>query len=162
MKSRRTCLRISRRRRINSPIQTTRSSNSATDRPTQMLYPKNKVSLTLSLTSSRDEKVSNIFPVELKSKPLQKCELCGSTTPAIKCQECNGKLFCPSCDDMFHRHPKRQNHARKVKILRGGELESTDNTDLLSTVSLHCRSKYASPVAAQGRTPTPHRSTASQ
>lgn len=98
--------------------------------------------------------------VELKSKPLQKCELCGSTSPAIKCQDCNGKLFCPSCDDMFHRHPKRQNHERKVRETTGLSVEFETNGR--SSVSFHCRPEHASPAAAQGRAPAAHRSTASE
>lgn len=43
-----------------------------------------------------------------------KCELCGTIGPVIKCEQCVKNLFCYTCDDMFHRHPKRQNHLRKV------------------------------------------------
>ncbi|CRK97753.1 CLUMA_CG011133, isoform A [Clunio marinus] len=42
-----------------------------------------------------------------------KCELCGTIGPVIKCEQCVKNLFCFTCDDMFHRHPKRQNHLRK-------------------------------------------------
>ncbi|KAL7037872.1 hypothetical protein ACKWTF_009385 [Chironomus riparius] len=42
-----------------------------------------------------------------------KCELCGTIGPVIKCEQCVKNLFCYTCDDMFHRHPKRQNHLRK-------------------------------------------------
>lgn len=45
-----------------------------------------------------------------------KCELCGTIGPVIKCEQCVKNLFCYTCDDMFHRHPKRQNHLRKVRI----------------------------------------------
>lgn len=44
-----------------------------------------------------------------------KCELCGSMTAKLRCDQCNQQLFCSSCDDMFHRHPKRNMHIRKVK-----------------------------------------------
>lgn len=43
-----------------------------------------------------------------------KCELCGTIGQVIKCEQCVKNLFCFTCDDMFHRHPKRQNHLRKV------------------------------------------------
>lgn len=43
-----------------------------------------------------------------------KCDLCGSLSPKVKCEECNNQLYCASCDDMFHRHPKRKSHLRKV------------------------------------------------
>ncbi|XP_055711279.1 E3 ubiquitin-protein ligase lubel isoform X3 [Phlebotomus papatasi] len=58
-----------------------------------------------------------IFPAkpgDLKKSPMIKCELCGSTTPTIKCDQCDQHLFCASCDDMYHRHPKRQTHMRKT------------------------------------------------
>lgn len=43
-----------------------------------------------------------------------KCELCGSLKAEVKCDQCNQQMFCSSCDDMFHRHPKRNTHIRKV------------------------------------------------
>ncbi|XP_046384647.1 E3 ubiquitin-protein ligase lubel-like [Ischnura elegans] len=42
------------------------------------------------------------------------CDLCGGSTPAVRCDLCSGQIFCSSCDDMYHRHPKRQSHVRKV------------------------------------------------
>lgn len=43
-----------------------------------------------------------------------KCTLCGSGNPWVTCEECAQQIFCASCDDMFHKHPKRKNHQRKV------------------------------------------------
>lgn len=43
-----------------------------------------------------------------------KCDLCGGMNATIKCSECTSQTFCASCDDMFHRHPKRKTHVRKV------------------------------------------------
>ncbi|XP_017857228.1 PREDICTED: uncharacterized protein LOC108609951 isoform X1 [Drosophila arizonae] len=43
-----------------------------------------------------------------------KCTLCGSQNPWVTCAECAGQIFCASCDDMFHKHPKRKNHIRKA------------------------------------------------
>lgn len=43
-----------------------------------------------------------------------KCELCGSMSAKVKCDQCNQQFFCGACDDMFHRHPKRNTHIRKV------------------------------------------------
>ncbi|XP_018564657.1 uncharacterized protein LOC108906015 isoform X2 [Anoplophora glabripennis] len=40
------------------------------------------------------------------------CQLCGSSAPSVHCEECN-QIFCLSCDDMYHRHPKRQTHIRR-------------------------------------------------
>uniref|UniRef100_A0AAG5DS84 Uncharacterized protein n=1 Tax=Anopheles atroparvus TaxID=41427 RepID=A0AAG5DS84_ANOAO len=58
-------------------------------------------------------------PVPLKSPDIKritvmKCDLCGSVTPIVRCEQCDSNLFCASCDDRYHRHPKRQSHARKV------------------------------------------------
>ncbi|XP_037882031.1 E3 ubiquitin-protein ligase lubel-like [Glossina fuscipes] len=43
-----------------------------------------------------------------------KCTLCGSNNPWVTCDECAQQIFCASCDDMFHKHPKRKNHMRKT------------------------------------------------
>ncbi|KAL7738764.1 hypothetical protein ACLKA6_001167 [Drosophila palustris] len=43
-----------------------------------------------------------------------KCTLCGSQNPWVTCAECAGQIFCASCDDMFHKHPKRKQHIRKA------------------------------------------------
>ncbi|GAB6022653.1 hypothetical protein CHUAL_006744 [Chamberlinius hualienensis] len=45
---------------------------------------------------------------------LQRCHLCGSSTPAVRCEKCSNLIFCLSCDDMYHRHPKRRDHVRKL------------------------------------------------
>ncbi|XP_058121547.1 E3 ubiquitin-protein ligase lubel [Anopheles ziemanni] len=57
-------------------------------------------------------------PVPLKSPDIKrltvmKCDLCGSVSPIVRCEQCDSNLFCASCDDRYHRHPKRQTHARK-------------------------------------------------
>lgn len=62
---------------------------------------------------------SNTAPLKdiMRASPADvglKCELCGTIGPVIKCEQCVKNLFCFTCDDMFHRHPKRQNHLRKV------------------------------------------------
>ncbi|XP_062125231.1 E3 ubiquitin-protein ligase lubel isoform X6 [Drosophila sulfurigaster albostrigata] len=52
-----------------------------------------------------------------RNKPLDnklKCTLCGSQNPWVTCSECAGQIFCASCDDMFHKHPKRKQHIRKA------------------------------------------------
>ncbi|XP_049317234.1 E3 ubiquitin-protein ligase lubel isoform X1 [Bactrocera dorsalis] len=43
-----------------------------------------------------------------------KCTLCGSHNPWVTCEECAQQIFCASCDDMFHKHPKRRTHVRKA------------------------------------------------
>ncbi|KAG5896886.1 hypothetical protein JTB14_033524 [Gonioctena quinquepunctata] len=40
------------------------------------------------------------------------CQLCGSSAPSVHCEQCI-QIFCLSCDDMYHRHPKRQTHTRR-------------------------------------------------
>ncbi|XP_067001536.2 E3 ubiquitin-protein ligase lubel isoform X1 [Anabrus simplex] len=42
------------------------------------------------------------------------CDLCGCSTPTVRCEKCSHQSFCLSCDDMYHRHPKRQSHVRKA------------------------------------------------
>nr|CAD7607941.1 unnamed protein product [Timema genevievae] len=42
------------------------------------------------------------------------CDLCGCSVPTVRCEKCANQIFCLSCDDMYHRHPKRQSHARKA------------------------------------------------
>ncbi|XP_072395031.1 uncharacterized protein LUBEL isoform X2 [Diabrotica undecimpunctata] len=41
-----------------------------------------------------------------------RCQLCGSSASNIHCEQCK-QVFCVSCDDMYHRHPKRQTHIRR-------------------------------------------------
>ncbi|XP_037958351.1 E3 ubiquitin-protein ligase lubel isoform X6 [Teleopsis dalmanni] len=43
-----------------------------------------------------------------------KCTLCGSSNPWVTCEECAQQIFCATCDDMFHKHPKRKTHVRKT------------------------------------------------
>ena len=45
------------------------------------------------------------------------CDLCGTAPSMVRCQLCAGQIFCLACDDMYHRHPKRCSHARKVIML---------------------------------------------
>ncbi|XP_015789646.2 LOW QUALITY PROTEIN: uncharacterized protein LOC107366537 [Tetranychus urticae] len=42
------------------------------------------------------------------------CNLCGTLGSSVKCDRCDCKTFCMSCDDMYHRHPKRRFHLRKA------------------------------------------------
>lgn len=63
------------------------------------------------------EQYSNALPIKSSNgKRVDgiKCELCGSMSAKVKCDQCNQQFFCVSCDDMFHRHPKRNTHIRKV------------------------------------------------
>ncbi|KAL3282322.1 hypothetical protein HHI36_005509 [Cryptolaemus montrouzieri] len=52
-----------------------------------------------------------------KHKSGLRCQLCGCSVPALRCDDC-AQIFCPSCDNMFHRHPKRHSHVRKTIDLR--------------------------------------------
>lgn len=49
---------------------------------------------------------------DIKRMTVMKCDLCGSVTPAVRCGQCENNNFCASCDDRYHRHPKRQTHIR--------------------------------------------------
>ncbi|GFY59987.1 e3 ubiquitin-protein ligase RNF31, partial [Trichonephila inaurata madagascariensis] len=51
---------------------------------------------------------------ELSNSPAKSCALCGCSTPAVRCDRCSSQIFCLSCDDMYHRHPKRRLHLRKA------------------------------------------------
>ncbi|XP_076270641.1 linear Ubiquitin E3 ligase isoform X1 [Rhynchophorus ferrugineus] len=51
---------------------------------------------------------------QTNSKTEKHCQLCGSSSPSVSvhCEQCQ-QIFCLSCDDMYHRHPKRQSHIRR-------------------------------------------------
>ncbi|XP_064212932.1 E3 ubiquitin-protein ligase lubel isoform X3 [Tribolium castaneum] len=63
------------------------------------------------------QQYSNAPPIPIKTEPKRAdgrhCQLCGTSNPSIKCDHCN-QIFCISCDDMYHRHPKRQTHFRRT------------------------------------------------
>lgn len=42
------------------------------------------------------------------------CGLCGGGGARVRCAECGRRALCASCDDMYHRHPKRRHHQRQV------------------------------------------------
>ncbi|XP_023337098.1 E3 ubiquitin-protein ligase RNF31 [Eurytemora carolleeae] len=42
------------------------------------------------------------------------CDLCGSPNALLSCAQCHNQAFCAACDDMYHKHPKRTDHVRKV------------------------------------------------
>ncbi|XP_032529492.2 E3 ubiquitin-protein ligase lubel isoform X1 [Danaus plexippus] len=42
------------------------------------------------------------------------CGLCGGGNARVRCTECGRRALCASCDDMYHRHPKRRNHQRQA------------------------------------------------
>lgn len=52
-----------------------------------------------------------------KKEDERKCDLCGSSTAQFQCDLCTKQKFCISCDQMYHRHPKRQMHVRKVRMI---------------------------------------------
>lgn len=43
--------------------------------------------------------------------PIGDCSLCGAA-PSLVCPSCDGQAFCDACDDLFHRHPSRDQHKR--------------------------------------------------
>ncbi|CAG4998363.1 unnamed protein product [Parnassius apollo] len=42
------------------------------------------------------------------------CGLCGGGGARVRCAECGRRALCASCDDMYHRHPKRRHHQRQI------------------------------------------------
>ncbi|XP_041977692.1 E3 ubiquitin-protein ligase lubel isoform X2 [Aricia agestis] len=42
------------------------------------------------------------------------CGLCGGLGARVRCTECGRRALCASCDDMYHRHPKRRHHQRQA------------------------------------------------
>ena len=56
--------------------------------------------------------------MSLQAKAAAKvCDLCGTSAAIVRCRLCTDQVFCLACDDMYHRHPKRSSHPRKVRIL---------------------------------------------
>ncbi|GJQ83843.1 hypothetical protein Trydic_g5700 [Trypoxylus dichotomus] len=70
---------------------------------------------------------SNAPPLPAKNPQLSRkkdgkhCELCGSSYPSVVCEQCV-QIFCLSCDDMYHRHPKRQTHTRRSVSHSSGQV----------------------------------------
>ncbi|XP_055382033.1 E3 ubiquitin-protein ligase lubel isoform X3 [Condylostylus longicornis] len=65
------------------------------------------------------QQYSNAAPIRSNTPDVKradglKCQLCGSPNPWVSCDQCGNQIFCASCDDMFHKHPKRQTHVRKA------------------------------------------------
>jgi E3 ubiquitin-protein ligase RNF31 len=62
------------------------------------------------------QQYSNAPPLPVKNETQRSdgrhCQLCGTSNPSIRCDQCF-QIFCLSCDDMYHRHPKRQTHYRR-------------------------------------------------
>ncbi|RZC33722.1 IBR domain containing protein [Asbolus verrucosus] len=63
------------------------------------------------------QQYSNAPPLPVKNEAKRSdgrhCQLCGSSNPSVRCDQC-AQIFCLSCDDMYHRHPKRQSHCRRA------------------------------------------------
>lgn len=58
------------------------------------------------------------FDIHTETTAALKCALCGSLTPKTRCEQCNNQILCTSCDEMYHRHPKRKMHVRKVSVIK--------------------------------------------
>ena len=50
----------------------------------------------------------------------QVCDLCGSPNALLSCAACHMQNFCAACDDMYHKHPRRSEHVRKVSYVTSG------------------------------------------
>ncbi|XP_058801962.1 E3 ubiquitin-protein ligase lubel-like isoform X1 [Phymastichus coffea] len=46
------------------------------------------------------------------TKPAARCALCGSEPGTIRCDNCV-QVYCDSCDEANHKHPRRRSHARR-------------------------------------------------
>lgn len=79
-----------------------------------ILYIVPVISYSVLLTTSTFSPYLSISQIHADNK--LKCTLCGSQNPWVTCAECAGQIFCASCDDMFHKHPKRKQHIRKARI----------------------------------------------
>ncbi|XP_037297749.1 E3 ubiquitin-protein ligase lubel isoform X2 [Manduca sexta] len=53
-------------------------------------------------------------PPRPPSGDIASCGLCGGGGARVRCAECGRRALCASCDDMYHRHPKRRNHQRQA------------------------------------------------
>lgn len=58
-------------------------------------------------------KTNGIIPSSTSITTLS-CNLCGCQGATIRCDLCQSMILCVSCDDMYHRHPKRKFHVRKT------------------------------------------------
>ncbi|XP_058872971.1 LOW QUALITY PROTEIN: E3 ubiquitin-protein ligase RNF31-like [Acipenser ruthenus] len=72
-------------------------------------------------------------PVRAAAPTSQDCSVCGDP-PSLSCTPCDGKLFCETCDQVFHGHPARANHKR------GAIKQETCTMCGISAVSAHCPS----------------------
>jgi len=76
------------------------------------LEPISMAPLVATTTADTDANAANNG--EDEGGPL--CDLCGVATAMVRCALCSGQLFCLACDEMYHRHPKRAGHDRKVSL----------------------------------------------
>ncbi|GBP76693.1 E3 ubiquitin-protein ligase RNF31 [Eumeta japonica] len=53
-------------------------------------------------------------PPTLSSEVATSCGLCGGGGARVRCAECGRRALCASCDEMYHRHPKRRHHLRQA------------------------------------------------
>ena len=66
-------------------------------------------------SAPRDEK-AEAPPAAAKVSAGIVCDLCGTSEAMVRCPLCAGQRFCLACDDLYHRHPKRSSHVRKVSL----------------------------------------------
>lgn len=71
-----------------------------------------------------------------QNKPGINCNLCGSAPAAVKCDQCPQPMMCPTCDDMYHRHPKRSTHTRKV-VSCNNKIKQIINTIFLNIIHIN-------------------------
>lgn len=83
----------------------------------QFLNYKHDLTTVISCITKLMVTVVSLHFSDIKRMTVMKCDLCGSVTPAVRCGQCENNIFCASCDDRYHRHPKRQTHIRTVSFL---------------------------------------------
>lgn len=82
----------------------------------QFLNYKHDLTTVISCITKLMVTVVSLHFSDIKRMTVMKCDLCGSVTPAVRCGQCENNIFCASCDDRYHRHPKRQTHIRTVSF----------------------------------------------
>lgn len=111
------------------PPATNGGGNSTTFRPPALPPKRNQIEPDYEVIEFSNQQQYSNEPTTMRPKTpdarrpesVMKCTLCGSNNPWVTCDECAQQIFCASCDDMFHKHPKRKTHLRKaIEVKKGG------------------------------------------
>ena len=66
--------------------------------------------------STNGQLPNDVIDMNKETTSSSTCDLCGTATAIVRCVQCTDQVFCLACDDMYHRHPKRSIHQRKVNL----------------------------------------------